>query len=265
MKLHIVSDLHFEHDPQWRLPRAEADVLVLAGDIAPGLRGLGAFFKYGKPVIYVPGNHEYYGENMPGLAAAMRLYAKTCGITILDKDEAVIGGVRFLGTTLWTDFHLFGADRAREALAYADKHLNDYITIRNGKGGWFTAAQSGELHRTSAAWLERKLSEPFAGPTVVVTHHAPHPNSVNKRFGGHLLNCAFVSDLSRMMGTADLWIHGHTHDSFDYTVGSTRVLANPKGYRDENKAFVPDLVLDLDAVAAAQPAQAARIEPQPRA
>jgi predicted phosphodiesterase len=245
VKLHIVSDLHLEHDPDWRLPATDADILILAGDTGPGLRGLGAFFKYGKPVLYVPGNHEYYGENLPGLAAAMRLYAKPAGITILDGDEAVIDDVRFLGTTLWTDFCVLGAAKQSQAIAYADKHLNDYIAIRNGDGGWLTAQQSSVLHVRALNWLERKLAQPFAGTTVVVTHHAPHPNSIHERFAGHLLNGAFVSDLTRLMGKAPLWIHGHTHNCFDYTVQGTRVIANPKGYGDENKAFRPDLVVEV--------------------
>jgi len=267
VKLHIVSDLHLEHDPDWRLPATEADVLILAGDIAPGLRGMGAFYKYGKPVLYVPGNHEYYGENLPGLAAAMRLYAKPAGISVLDNDEVVIDGVRFLGTTLWTDFELYGEPRRDQAFAYADKHLNDYITIRNGSGGWFTARQSAELHARAATWLAGKLDEPFPGTTVVITHHAPHPNSAHKRYNGHLLNGAFVSDLTRLMGKAALWIHGHTHDSFDYAVAGTRVIANPKGYVNENKEFRPDLVIEVPAasVAAAGRAQlASRDVPSPR-
>lgn len=237
MKLHVVSDLHLEHDPNWRLPQTDADVLVLAGDIAPGLRGMGAFFKLGKPVLYVPGNHEYYGENVPGLLAAMRLYAKPSGITIVDNEEVVIDGVRFLGSTLWTDFALYGADKRDQSIAYADKHLNDYITIRNGQGGWLTARQTMDMHAKAVAWLGRKLAEPFDGTTVVITHHAPHPNSVHARFSGHLLNSAFVSNLTPLMGKAPLWIHGHTHNCFDYAVAGTRVVANPKGYGDENKAF----------------------------
>lgn len=247
MKLHIVSDLHFEHDPHWRLPATDADLLVLAGDIAPGLRGIGAFFKYGKPVLYVPGNHEFYGENMPGLLAALRLYAKPAQVTILHQDEIVIGGVRFLGATLWTDFAVQGAERRDQAIAYAEKHLNDYITIRNGKGGWLTARESAEMHGRDRAWLEARLAQPFAGPTVVVTHHAPHPLSIHRRFDGHLMTGAFASDLGQLMGRAALWVHGHTHDSFDYAVAGTRILANPKGYGGENKSFRPDLVIELPA------------------
>jgi len=261
VKLHVVSDLHLEHDPDWRLPPTDADVLVLAGDIAPGLRGMGAFFKFGKPVLYVPGNHEYYGENMSGLVAAMRLYSKPAGITVLDNEEVVVDGVRFLGATLWTDFELYGKNRRDQAIAYADTHLNDYITIRNGSGGWLTARQSAELHVRAVTWLASRLDEPFAGTTVVITHHAPHPNSAHERHRDNLLNGAFVSDLTRLMGKASLWIHGHTHDSFDYSVAGTRVLANPKGYGGENTSFRPDLVIEVPANPAATRAPHTAIRP----
>lgn len=220
-------------------------MLILAGDIAPGLRGLGAFFKYDKPVIYVPGNHEYYGENLPGLRAAMRLYAQPAGITVLDQEEAVIGGVRFLGATLWTDFALFGESRREQAISYADRHLNDYITIRNAQGGWFSARQSWELHAAAVKWLKDSLERPFPGQTVVITHHGPHPKSVHKRHNGQLLSAAFVSDLTPLMGKAALWIHGHIHNSFDYAVAGTRIIANPKGYGGENKEFIPDYVVEV--------------------
>lgn len=206
---------------------------------------MGAFYKAGKPVIYVPGNHEYYGENIPGQLAAMRLYAKPAGVTVLNNEEVVIGGVRFLGATLWTDFNVMGAAKRAEALEYAERHFNDYITIRNGSGGWLSAQETVDLHVKSAAWLERKLAEPFDGTTVVITHHAPHPRSVKPKHNGHLLTCAFASDLSRMMGKAALWIHGHTHHSFDYDVAGTRILANPKGYVDENQDFDPRLVVSV--------------------
>jgi predicted phosphodiesterase len=245
LKLHVVSDLHLEHDPDWRLPETDADVLILAGDVAPGLRGLGAFFKYGKPVLYVPGNHEFYGENLPGLLAAMRLYAKAAQVTVLQQDECVLGRVRFLGATLWTDFAVHGEQRSRALMAYAEKHLNDYITIRNGSGGWLSARESAEMHRRERSWLERKLAEPFDGATVVITHHAPHPDSIHPRHDGHLMSGAFASNLGHLMGRAQLWVHGHTHDSFDYQVSGTRVLANPKGYGAENKHFLADLVIDI--------------------
>lgn len=245
MKLQIVSDLHLEFDPGWRLPATDADVLILAGDIHPGLHGMTSFSRVGRPVIYVPGNHEFYGEHLDGLSAAMRLYSNTARIHVLNNNELVLDGVRFLGTTLWTDFRLFGTDRLEEALLAADGQMNDYISIRNGSG-FITPQHTLQLHLSAVEWLEKKLATPFHGPTVVITHHAPHPASQHPKYAGHILNSAFVSDLTRLMGKAELWIHGHIHWSLDYEVNGTRILCNPKGYRDENKNFRPDLVVDVE-------------------
>ncbi len=244
MKLHIVSDLHLEFEPGWVLPTTDADVLVLAGDIHPGLKSLSAFAKAGKPVLFVPGNHEFYGEQMEGLTAAMRLYAGACHVTLLDCDEVVIRGVRFLGATLWTDFALNGQEQVDAALVEADRHMNDYVSIRYGEG-WLTPDKTLQAHRAARAWLASRLAEPFAGPTVVITHHAPHPGSIQARYQGNALNPAFASNLGELMGESCLWIHGHTHASSDYVVKGTRVICNPKGYRDENPDFQPRLVIEI--------------------
>ena len=244
MKLHIVSDLHLEFDPGWTLPDTDADVLVLAGDIHPGLKGMSAFAKVGKPALFVPGNHEFYGEQMKGLTAAMRLYAGACHVSLLDCDEIVIQGVRFLGATLWTDFALNGESQVQAAIFEADRHMNDYVCIRYGEG-WLTPQETLLAHRAARNWLLARLAEPFSGPTVVITHHAPHPGSIALRFQGNALNPSFASDLQDLMGTPVLWIHGHTHASSDYVVNGTRVICNPKGYRDENKDFQPRLVVEI--------------------
>lgn len=244
MKLHVVSDLHFEFDPEWQLPRTESDVLILAGDVAPGLRGMARFAHYRTPVIYVPGNHEYYGESLEGMRQAMALCAGSFGIRLLDQGELRLPGVRFLGVTLWTDFRLFGEHRVTEATDYANNHLNDYISIRAG-GRLLSPGQTIGLHESAVAWLEAKLAEPFEGETVVITHHGPHPRSLHPRHAVGLLNAAYTSDLSRLMGRAALWVHGHTHCSLDYLAGGTRVLCNPKGYRNENRDFDPGLVVTV--------------------
>lgn len=257
MRIHVLSDLHLEHDPDWRPPRTDADLIVLAGDILPGLRGMAKFCSQGKPVIYVPGNHEYYGENLGGLAAAMRLYSKAVGVIMLDNEETVVKGVRFLGSTLWTDFGLFGADNVQLAQDAADHHMNDYICIQAGAHGWLTPRKTAELHRQSVAWLRERLMAPFAGATVVVTHHAPHPRSINPAHEGKLLAAAFASDLTSLMGMASLWIHGHVHHCLDYEIEGTRVVANPKGYGDENPGFKGDFVVTVAAANSRQPHAAA--------
>jgi 3',5'-cyclic AMP phosphodiesterase CpdA len=246
VRLHILSDLHLEVDPSFRLPDTNADVLVLAGDIGCGTGGMSAFAGLGKPVIYVPGNHEYYDAELEAMAQRMASFARDAGILLLDRSEAILNGVRFLGTTLWTDFLLDGPAAVPRALDAVLKFVLDFRTIRYGSTArWLIPEDTINMHKEAIRWLEQKLVGSFSGPTVVVTHHAPHPASVHPRWRGNPINPAFVSDLSRLMGKAQLWIHGHTHDSFDYLAGATRVVCNPKGYQDENRAFRADLVFEV--------------------
>lgn len=233
MKIQIASDLHLtllqDQFPTYRVVEAgDADVLVLAGDIHRGTGAIEKFADWPVPVVYVHGNHEAYHEQYPGLVQGMRAAAEGSTVHFLEKDEIVLNGVRFLGCCLWTDYRLAG-DQQGEAMAEAEKTMRDHSAIRTGHG-CFRAVDALHIHQQSRAWLARKLDEAFDGPTVVVTHHAPHPKSIHPRYAGMLLNAAFVSDLTPLLGKADLWIHGHVHDSFDYKVAGTRVVANPRGY-----------------------------------
>lgn len=251
MKIQIASDLHLEflsrtRATEFSLNDVEADVLVLAGDISSVPDGLmwASSTEVAPNVIYVPGNHEYYGAHLHKAALSMRGTAESIsGFHLLDNDSVVIGGTRFLGTTLWTDFELNGTDAIRRSLAAASNYLNDFRCIRFGSTGWFIPQDSVVLHRAAVEWLTGKLSQPFDGSTVVVTHHCPHPMSVAERFRGDLLSPAFCSDLSALIEAyrPDVWIHGHTHDEFDYVVpwsdgtGGTRIVCNPCGYPGERE------------------------------
>lgn len=233
MKLQIASDLHLEflesRFPGYRIVEpADADVLVLAGDIHHTTRAIAAFADWPVPVVYVHGNHEAYHEQYSDLEEKLRAAFTGSNVHYLERDEYVLNGVRFLGCCLWTDYLLAPANQ-RAAMMEAEQKLSDHRAIRTAQG-WFTAEDALCIHRQSRAWLETKLDERFDGPTVVVTHHGPHPNSVHPRYAGMLLNAAFVSDLTPLVGKADLWVHGHVHDSFDYDVSGTRVVANPRGY-----------------------------------
>ncbi len=239
MKIRLLSDLHLEHShrhPPFVLPAADADIVVLAGDIDNGTRAIDWAEETfpGQTVLYVPGNHEYYEAELPAAAAALKARARrSANVRLLDNDELVIGGVRFLGSTLWTDFALLGDRNRDQVIAESLKVVVDFRKIRMG-GGLLTPQQTIDLHRDAIAFLQARLDDPFSGATVVITHHAPHPGSVHPRWAGNLANAAFVSDLTRLMGKAVLWMHGHTHDSFDFIVEGTRVLANPMGYRTSN-------------------------------
>lgn len=257
MRLHVLSDLHLEFS-DFRAVPVDADVVVLAGDIGNGRQGLRwALESFRGPVLYVLGNHEFYGEDL-SLVETLRHEAAGSHVHVLEREAIEIGGTRFLGCTLWTDFGLFGPDRRDDMMRLAESAIRDFhvITVR---GEPFTADRSRQEHRLSREWLQGELrrSNPRR-PTVVVTHHAPHPGSLSKRFERDPVSCAFVSNLEELMGGAALWIHGHTHASFDYEVRGTRVLCNAKGYvprhapgRIENPAFDSKLVV---TVAPVQPA-----------
>jgi 3',5'-cyclic AMP phosphodiesterase CpdA len=254
-RIRILSDLHLELSA-WTPPSVQADVVVLAGDIDVGVRGLEWARRHfhDTPVVYVPGNHEFYGARFHEVLDVLHESARSLGIHLLDRDEVVLDGTRFLGTTLWAGFELYGSDAEDVARAMRDaKHLaRDYRSIRFGPQGKFHPEHARELHRGQVKWLEDRLAEPGAGATVVVTHHLPHPRSIHPKYEGHRLNPGFASDLSRLLRPpVRLWVHGHTHESLDYNVGDIRVMCNPRGYipMQPNVAFDPALVVDL-AVAA---------------
>lgn len=233
MKIQIASDLHLtlleERFPDYRVVEpAEADVLVLAGDIHRGAGAIETFADWPVPVVYVHGNHEFYHGDYPALLDDMRSASAGGNVHFLEQDEFLLHGVRFLGCCLWTDYLLFPGQQ-EEAMSTAEQLLRDHRVIRV-PGGLFTPQDALAAHQQSRAWLDRKLNESFDGITVVVTHHGPHPKSVHPRYAGMFLNAAFVSELTPMLAKADLWIHGHVHDSFDYQVMGTRVVANPRGY-----------------------------------
>ena len=138
-------------------------------------------------------------------------------------------------------------------MAEARSFMRDFSRIRSrhASSEIFTPEDSTALFARHADWLNRRLAIPHAGPTVVITHHAPSRQSIHPRYAGSILNACFVSDAEHLFGTgrAQLWIHGHTHDSFDYAVNGTRVVCNPRGYAkagaNENPRFDPDLMIEI--------------------
>jgi predicted phosphodiesterase len=252
MKIRVLSDLHLEFDV-WTPPAADADVVVLAGDIHIGARGLEWAREQfpSLPIIYVIGNHEFYGGQMQQVSAALRAAAQSLDIHLLDTGELVLDGTRFLGATLWTDFALYGTGpRLLSSMNDARRAISDFRMIRHGPTGILRPEDAREMHLVQAKWLEGKLAEDFDGPTVVVTHFLPHRRSIHPKYEGDEFNPAFASDLAHLVAPpVTLWIHGHTHESFDYVVNGTRVVCNPRGYLpiEPNPAFDPLFVVDTDA------------------
>lgn len=253
LKLQIVSDLHLSQ-AGFALPATDADAIVLAGDVARPQDAIAWARALPKPVLYVPGNHEFYGASLAATRALLHQLADGSHVHVLDDRAIELQGVRILGTTLWTDFLLFGQGEPRAAaVAAALRFMRDFqrIRVRDDDAALLTPDDCAALFRLHAGWLQGALAQPHAGPTVVITHHAPATGSIHPRFAGSPVNACFVSQAEHLLGRdrVALWIHGHTHDSFDYEVAGTRVVCNPRGYvRDgvtENAAFDPALVLEV--------------------
>ena len=266
MKLLVLSDLHLAHSPfdvvedGQRIDRI-ADVVVLAGDIDDGING----FHWAretfpdKPIVMVAGNHEFYGRNWTKHVDDMRESARAHDIEFLEADTVELAGVRFLGCSLWTDFELFGAEKKTEAMQIARVKMNDYQHIKisriaefyHVKSHYLIPALTERRHRGSVDWLEQELAKVVdSSKTVIVTHHAPHGNSIPPHFKKELLSASYASDLTRYMGKAGLWIHGHMHRNSDYNVNGTRIVCNPNGYMRkngsmENDQFNPGLIVEI--------------------
>lgn len=253
MKISLLSDLHLSVHPM-PAPRTDADIVVLAGDLSRPAGAVEWARQFDKPTLLVAGNHEFYGGDLVTTMRQLRQFALGTSVRVLERDVWLHAGVRFLGCTLWSDHRLYASPQEREqGLRQAGELVRDFSRIRVAPDfdDKFTAAISQCLFDSSVAWLEDQFAQPHDGPTVVVTHFAPSRASIDGKFAGSLLNACFVSDLEPQIlrWQPQLWLHGHVHDSFDYRIGSTRVIANPRGYAPkgivENQAFDPALVVEV--------------------
>jgi predicted phosphodiesterase len=250
MKLHILSDLHVEFE-SFNPPETEADVVILAGDIHVGKRGVDwakASFP-DKHAIYVLGNHEYYGRAFPKHVSDLKELVEGSNIHILENSHLVVNEFAFLGCTLWTDFKLFGDPKI--AGYQATQTMTDYRRIRiSPQYRKIRSIDTAIIHDKSLRWLEEKVKElkDTGRNIVIITHHAPSKRSLPEVHQDDTLSAAYASHLDRFVreSYAKLWIHGHVHTQQDYEIGNTRIICNPRGYPDEqNKDFIPDLVIEV--------------------
>lgn len=261
MKAWIFSDLHLEVDQHFQLDVPDADVCLCAGDILDGgliasILWLGEKVAPHMPVVFVPGNHEYYrGAMKESLASGYKLARSYDNVFLLDGDSVVLNGYRFVGVTLWTDFNLH--DDPRLAMAIAREELNDYKRIKLSKTPFkkFSPQESQHLHRVATVDIDNIYRSQPKWPTVIVSHHAPSMMSVPRQFLRDGLTPSFASRFEYRILEYEpmLWVHGHIHSASDYRIGRTRVVCNPLGYPDEpsRKTFNSNLVIDLAELAKA--------------
>lgn len=281
MNIQLLSDLHLEAHPHFAPePAPGADILVLAGDVGSyqegsqlgdGDFGLARFSPlpqhaaWPTPVLFVPGNHEYDAQDFDAAHQRLRQTCDRLGIHWLEREKLVLDGVRFVGTTLWSDFDALavraGATDIGPRLKMRDKAYraaNFYLRKTGGTrhGEAFLAEPMREQALVCQAWLRATLQVPFDGPTVVVTHFAPSLRSADPRYGLVPGTAGFCNALDDLLPDAQLWLHGHLHAPSDYGAQGTRsdgtpwqcrVVANPLGYarKGEQVTFLPQCVVTV--------------------
>lgn len=248
MRIRILSDLHLEVGPAAIRDDVDCDVVVLAGDIDSGTNGLyWAREEFDRPVIYVPGNHEYYHHDIVELAPLMRETANRLGIHLLDNEEVTIQGQRFLGTPLWPGLPREPVQRADTAKLW-NARLNDFRCIR-AAGALITPEHMSRWHAGSIRFLKDAIND--QAPAVVVSHFAPTVSMQNPSFAGDALTSYFQNDLDELIGPGvALWVYGHNHHSCDRVVSGTRVVSNQRGCPGESTGFDPGKTVDISTPSA---------------
>lgn len=262
MKFSLASDLHLEFNSDVNLT-APADVLILSGDICVAdhfTRSVDSPYQKYKQlyqdffsrcadnfehVLYVMGNHEHYHGQFEKTADILRTNLDGLA-TLLDNESVELNGVKFIGTTLWTDMN----KQNPLSIARAQSYMNDYRVIKTCKRGVYRKLNPSDTiaeHIAALQFIDEETRD--HDNCVVIGHHGPTPLSITPEFKEDFHgNGAYVSDLSDFIlarPQIKLWTHGHVHSFHDYTVGSTRVLCNPGGYPHEGIPFVSNLIVEV--------------------
>ena len=284
MKIRVISDLHLEFSDYYVKNDPPVDVLILSGDIMvaedlhdhPGFDfnpySHGAFAELGRKqqrvatfrdflkrcafqfphVVYVAGNHEFYhGKWVKGIQYLRDECAKFPNVHFLERDSVKIDDVTFVGGTLWTNMN-----KGDPLTLHAVRDMmNDFRIIKNDDKGYtnLKPADTAIRHRETLDYIRSVIAEKHDEKFVVVGHHSPSFQSVHESYRNeHLMNGAYHSDLSEFIldhPQIKLWTHGHTHHPFDYVIGETRIVCNPRGYHSdgysEDTGWNPDIIIEV--------------------
>lgn len=250
MKFLIWGDIHSEFE-EFKLPdeRPEGlDCILCPGDIWTKGRAVKKLERIAQwaacPVIATPGNHDYYGDSIwKSDERMMRQAAESAfDIRILNPGVTEVAGTRIIAATLWTDYRMRQRDGDNVIIRRACENImNDHKRIRWGYGNFrpVRADDLASLHLKHKTYISEVLQRPFDGPSLVMTHHAPSEQSVKFRAVTELVDHAYASNLEEFIldHAPEMWIHSHTHNREDYSIGPCRVVSNAKGYPDQDNGF----------------------------
>ena len=250
MNISVLSDLHREF---WQVDipyYTDSDVVVFPGDIAtPIEKSMDFLIDYSNkrklPVIAALGNHDFYRSNYDSaLDYALERAKESSFLNLLENSSCIVGNVKFIGCTLWSDFSYDtgGNISIQEDNAYiAQANVSDFYEIKFGKNDKrFSAMKCINLYNQSNHFLKEELSKGFPGKVIVVTHFGIDKKCSNsKHFDSHI-QPYFISNVSEILNNykIDYWIHGHTHFSNLFSIGNTKVISNQIGYPSENEKDV---------------------------
>lgn len=265
MKIRVLSDLHIEFNGAFDYTYQGEDVVVLAGDISQYTWQVESLVNYiiassGCHVIFVPGNHEYYDNVFEETNEFyLNMQREIENFHFMNNDYYSLNGVLFYGGTMFTDFELdIGVEKRNEVdqifmSRFIERSISDFHAIKRVSGRFWTAADHLNENETFLDNLQAYKDINNSLPTlderklVVISHFVPTPNHVHPRFRDLSTNPYFTMDAREHFEGVSLWIHGHTHDSFDTVdmVHGTHVVCNPKGYRGENPYFNPNKIVEI--------------------
>ena len=254
-KFHVISDVHLEFSKLGYHEQPDVDAVILAGDIGPGFSGMAFASKtFDMPKFYVAGNHEFYNRELDKHNRDMQYRATRHGINFLQNSVNVFEGIRIIGSTMWTDYNLYGTKFISMELArryMSDyKHISFYDTENNVLRN-LTPHDISIENFNSVDFIRNELNTLFNGPTIVVTHHAPSSLSIGEKWIGDDCNPCFASRLEELIGDTkpDYWIHGHIHNHTVYELYDTKVICNPRGYHSrygsEKTGFINNFTITL--------------------
>ncbi len=245
MRLQLLSDLHLETETFVPQPAPGADILVLAGDIDAGHDGLDLFARWPVPVVFIAGNHEFDHKDFDATLQSLRARCERLGITMLERESVILQfgeqRVRFLGTTLWNDFELFGASE-RSRCMRAARYFIEEVQRSTRHGLPMDAESLRQEGLRNKAWLSDQLQAPSSNSghydkTVVITHFAPSLRSTDLRYPVNGATASFCNAYDHLIERSHLWIHGHLHCRHDYAVGMSRVVCNSRGHASSGEDY----------------------------